>query len=40
MVRRVRALEAMDLPEDLKQAAIRRVQRHFEERLDRYTRRP
>jgi hypothetical protein len=37
--RKVRVIESMDLPEELKQAAIRRVLRRFEERLDRFTRR-
>lgn len=37
-LRKVRVIEAMHLPEDLKLAAIRRVMRTFEESLDRFTR--
>lgn len=34
--RKLRVIEAMDLPEELKQAAMNRVLRHVEHRLDRY----
>ncbi len=37
-LRKIRVIEAMDLPEDLKRAAVNRVLRRFEERLDRFTR--
>lgn len=36
--RKITCIEAMALPEDLKQAAITRTMRRFEERLDRFIR--
>ncbi len=36
-MRKVAVIEAMELPEDLKLAAISRVMRNFEETLDRFT---
>lgn len=33
---KVRVIESLDLPEDLRLAATRRVMRRFEESLDRY----
>jgi len=38
MRRKVAVIEAMELPEDLKLAAVARVMRRFEERLDHYSR--
>lgn len=35
-VRKIRIIESLDLPEDLRLAAIRRVQRRLEEELSRY----
>lgn len=35
--RRIQVIESLDLPEDLKLAAVRRVQRRLEESLSRYT---
>ncbi len=37
-VRKVAVIEAMELPEDLKLAAVARVMRRFDETLDRFTR--
>ena len=37
-MRKVAVIEAMELPEDLKLAAVSRVMRRFEETLDRFTR--
>jgi hypothetical protein len=36
-MRKIRVIEQMELPEDLKKAAIVRVMRRFEERLNRFT---
>ena len=36
--RKIDVIESLGLPEDLKLAAIRKVERQFEERLDRFTR--
>lgn len=36
--RRIAAIEALDLPEDLRLAAVRRVQRRLEEELSQFTR--
>jgi hypothetical protein len=36
-LRKIRVIEAMDLPEDLRLAAVARVRRKLEEALDRYT---
>ena len=38
VLRKLRVIEGMDLPEDLKLAAVSRVMRRFEESLDRFTR--
>lgn len=35
--RRIRVIESLDLPEDLRLAAVRRVQRRLEEEVSRYT---
>jgi predicted protein tyrosine phosphatase len=37
-LRKVRVIESLDLPDDLKQAAVNRVLRRFELSLDRFTR--
>jgi hypothetical protein len=37
-LRKIQVIEAMDLPEDLKRAAVARVMRNLEVALDRYTR--
>jgi hypothetical protein len=37
-LRKIRTIEAMNLPEDLKSAAVQRVLRQFEDDLDRFTR--
>ncbi len=37
MRRKIRVLETMGLPEELKRAAINRVHREFEHSLDRFT---
>lgn len=35
-LRKVRVIESLDIPEDLKLAAARRVMRQFEEALERF----
>lgn len=37
VLRQVRTIEATDLPDELKRAAVRRLERTLEERLDRFT---
>ncbi len=39
-LRKVAVIEAMGLPEDLRLAAVSRVMRNFEERLERFVRQP